>query len=279
MRWYADNSELNGLKEAEIPDILMFGGICVSPEVESSLRAAIEAAKAEFGPARAPVKWNFKDLKKKYEGEDRKEIYEELLKTSKEWRRRIFEEASGFDFKIVISCVEAHSATRKVIRSVKEDLTRFAFNNGLMRYGLHVQEEKPDRAVVILDWPDGGNSKPFDSEYAWAYTRGTTPEKIPYTCGKLESLGFHDSAVYTNMNHSVLLQFADLVVGATREFIEVCIGKKKSGFGVEALQPIKHNFRGYPDQIVGRGISVAASKRSDLRRKIEEGVKGMLINT
>lgn len=278
VRWYADNSELNGIKEAEIPDILIFGGICVSPEIEIDLRKSIELAKAEFGPYRAPVKWNFKDLKRQYQKEGREEVYNELLKSSKDWRRRIFEEASKHDFKIIIACVESHSASKKVIRSLKEDLTRFVFNNGLMRYGLHVQEEQPYRAEVVLDWPDRGDSKPFDSEYAWAYLKGTTPENVPYHCGKLESLCFHDSVVYTNMSHSVLLQFADLIVGATRECIEVCLEKKKSGYGIEMLQIVKDKFRGYPNNIVGRGVSVAASQQSKLKEKIQLGITNLVVN-
>jgi len=29
MRWYGDNSELNGIWKAEIPDVLLFGGIAI----------------------------------------------------------------------------------------------------------------------------------------------------------------------------------------------------------------------------------------------------------
>lgn len=68
MRWYADNSELNGIREAEIPDILLFGGYTVTDEQEINIRESIENIREKnFGSRRAPVKWNFKDLKDIYE--------------------------------------------------------------------------------------------------------------------------------------------------------------------------------------------------------------------
>lgn len=78
------------------------------------------------------------------------------------------------------------------------------------------------------------------------------------------------------MNHSTLLQFADLVVGATREFVECALGKKEHGFGVDMLRLVCHCFRGYPDHIVGRGISVA-SNSPIFRSDIEKAVRTMLL--
>ncbi len=105
MRWYADNSELNGIREAEIPDILLFGGISVAPHDEAPLRQAIELVKGKYGHPRAPVKWNFKDLKALYEKQNQTALYEQLKGTSKHWREEIFQAANEFDFTIIVACV------------------------------------------------------------------------------------------------------------------------------------------------------------------------------
>lgn len=119
MRWYADNSELYGVRDANIPDILLFGGIVVPAETERAFQNAIEATKERFCPARAPIKWNFKDLKKFYERRKRGDLYRRMLDNSKEIRAAIFEEAVRHDFQIVISCIESHSVVRDVIKNKK----------------------------------------------------------------------------------------------------------------------------------------------------------------
>lgn len=276
MRWFADNSELNGIKEASIPDILLFGGIAVAPENEKLLQAAIEHVKGKYGHPRAPIKWNFKDLKKTYSVQQKDKLYDDLIKTSKDWRTEIFDSVKDIEFTIIIACIESNSAKTKIIKNIKEELTRYVFNNGLMRYALHAKDTKPVRAEVILDWPDRKDSKPFDIEYATAYAQGKTYDHgQEYLSGTLESLNFLDTPVFANMHHSTLLQFADLIVGATREFVECALGKKETGFGIDMLQKVKHRFRGAPHKIYGRGISVASNKKT-FRDSIEQGIKDHL---
>lgn len=272
MRWYADNSELNGVRGSSIPDILLFGGIAIDLGQVRLLREAIESVKAKYGHFRAPVKWNFKDLKALYKKQKLEMLYEDLLQSSKSWRLEIAQLANKFDFRVIVAVVEGHSIAKKTLTGVKPNLCRYAFNNGLMRFALHVQQEKPDSAQVILDWPDRGDSKPFDLEYRTAYNEGKTGERdVSYHSGPLAVLGFEDCASYVNMHHSTLLQFADLVLGANRELIECAIGKKGGGVGVDFCKTIRSKYRGYPTHIVGRGISVA-SGRSDFRRVIREYV-------
>lgn len=276
MRWFADNSELNGIKADNIPNILLFGGIAISPENERKLQETIEEVKKSFGHYRAPVKWNFKDLQKLYTDQKKGELYKTLLSQSKEWRKQIFKQASNIEFTIILACIEAHSANKKIIKNLKPELTRYVFSNGLMRYALHVSEKRPIRAEIILDWPDKKDPGPFDIEYASAYTKGKTYDhREKYFSGSLDKLNFLDTPVFANMNHSTLLQFADLIVGATREFVECCIGKKTTGFGVDMLKLVKHRFRGAPDQIYGKGISIA-SNSSTFRDGIKNGLKKLI---
>jgi hypothetical protein len=277
VKWYADNSELHGIKNAEIPDILLFGGLVVSPADEHHIRTKVEAIKQRHtGYSRSPFKWNQKDLKELYKSQGKTEIYESLMRTSKEWRREVFSCLAETNCAILISCIESYSADRKVLKEKKEELSRFIFTNGLMRFGLHVRDAKPSSAQVVLDWPDKGNPKPFDSEYAWAFSRGRTADgSVTYQCGKLCDLAFADSVLFTSMHHSTLLQVADLVVGATREFLECCLEKKKSGQGIDCLRLAKGKFRGAPDNIVGRGI-VVPSRNGDLLSRARKGVREIL---
>lgn len=263
MRWYADNSELNGIRGSKIPDILLFGGVAVSSSEEKIIRNTIENIKIKYGHKRAPIKWNFKDLKPLYIKQKMEPLYNDLLNSSKDWRLEIAHAVKELDFKILISVIENHSIDTKTITGNKSDLSRHAFSNGLMRFALHVQEEKPERAQIILDWPDKGDSKPFDSEYAAAYNYGKTHDRsVSYHSGPLESLHFADSSSYVNMHHSTLLQLADLTLGATREVIECAIGKKSSGFGVDFCKVLSDKYRGHPHSIIGRGISLATKNNT-----------------
>lgn len=259
MRWYADNSELNGIRGSDIPDILLFGGVAVEPAYEMVLRSRIEQVKAKYGHPRAPIKWNFRDLKALYQKQNQEPLYKKMLETSKEWRLDLANAVSDIEFTVILACIESHSIDKKVIKDVKEDLTGFVFSNGLMRVALHVQEAKPLSAQVVLDWPDQGDTKPFDSEYMAAYNFGKTKGgEVGYHSGQLSKLGFMDSPMYTNMRHSTLLQFADLVLGSTREIIECATGKKSTSFGLDFAKILRSKYRGYPNKIFGRGVSVAS---------------------
>jgi len=250
----------------------------VPPETDRELRARIEEVKSRHGHPRAPIKWNFKDLRPLYRKQNQEALHVAMLSASKAWRSELADAVSDLDFTIIISCIESHSIDRKVLKATKEDLTRFVFSNGLMRVALHTEETTPERTQVVLDWPDRGDTTPFDSEYASAYNSGTTKGgHVKYHSGPLSELGFMDSAVFTNMHHSTLLQFADVVLGATRELIECATGKKSSGFGVDFCKQLAHRFRGHPNSIFGRGISVA-SGNSAFRKGIKDYIHAELEN-
>lgn len=276
LKWYADNSELNGIKGAEIPDILLFGGLIVDQDTEQAIKSKVEKIKKHYGHPRAPVKWNMKDLRDLYKREGMLPLYEQLMKGSREWRKEIFECLSITECALLVACIECYSCRRKVLKERKDELTRYIFTNGLMRFGLHVRDLKPGVAQIILDWPDKGIARPFDSEYSSAYSRGKTIDNaVGYQCGKLSSLNFVDSVLFTNMLHSTMLQVADLIVGATREFIECCIGKKYGGQGLDCLKLIRGQFRGAPENIIGRGI-VVPSGNSEFLAAVKKGVKCLL---
>lgn len=276
MKWFADNSELNGIKEAEIPDILIFGGIVVPANIEHEFRLRIEGIKGRYAHPRAPIKWNMRDLKSLYEKQDQVEMQTRLQESSREWRQEIFAALAEYEVTLIVSCIEAYSADRKKIKTTKEQLVGHSFSNGLMRFGLHVQDSHPDHAQVVLDWPDRSESKPFDMEYSSAFNRGVTAAgNVPYRCGALSNLRFLDSPMYANMHHSTLLQTADLVVGAVREVIECCLGKKESGQGLDCVRIARDRFRGAPDRIFGYGISVSSGNKG-FSEAVRNSIDGLL---
>lgn len=265
VRWYADDTDLRTIEGVHIPNIVLFGGVVVDKSNEKLLRNAIEKAKSDFCHKRLPVKWNFKDLKPKYISQKRKEEYDGLLNNMVEVRKNIFEAISEIDFTIIISIVIGYSKNRTVLKDLQSDLARHVFSNSMMRYALHVSETTPERAEVILDWPSNNDSKPFDIEYASAYNRGKTKEGTPYHSGALEKLHFHDSIFYTRTPHSTIMQLSDMIIGATKEFIDCSLNGKKVGQGTKLLENVACKFRGYPDNVIGRGISINSQAEKEIK--------------
>ena len=276
MRWYADNSDLAGIRESEgVPDIVMLGGYAIPHAEVVPFQTALEEIKNKYGGAlRCPCKWNMKDLAKACERHGYMEHYVKLLGTSSDWRREMFNVAAKHNITIIAACVESYSMKREHIKEFKTALSGYSLCNALMRVGLHATEQKETTAEVVLDWPDGGDSTPFDMEYASAYSKGVSRNKgrdgkpVPYLCGSLNKLGFADAIYYSHMRHSTLLQFADLVTGALRDMINCANGKQQPGLGLEVLKVVKTKIRGPPGKIVGRGISIHGGTK-----KLENAVR------
>lgn len=278
MRWYADNSELNGIKGAEIPDILLFGGVIASADAIHHIRNEVQNLLEPFGSRRAPLKWNFKDLRPYYERAGRSDLWSRVNDNMRDIRTGVFDILSRADCALLVSGIEGYSEKRDVLKKSKESLSRYVFTNGLMRFGLHVKAIDSKGAQVVLDWPDKGQPHLFNDEYAHAFTNGKTSDgAIKYTSGKLSALGFDDAPAFCSMESSQLLQVADLVVGATREFIECCLGKKKGGQGIDCLRLAREKWRGAPraDDVLSRGLAISSGSK-DFRAKVLDGLRNVI---
>ena len=262
IRWYADNSELQGVWEAEIPDILLFGGIAVTEHTKNELYSIIRNVKSIYkSEADFPIKWNFRNLQKYYQDHGLMNLYHKLLKDSDRWRSVIFQETSRVDFTIISSLIKCLGKDRAVLKNTRETVTQFAFSNALMRVGLFVRELNPNEAELVLDWPSEGQRDIFNEEYKSAYQYGITSNKmVDYYCGPMKNLGFSDSAFFASMIECSLLQFSDLIVGATQEMVEVAIGKKKDSLGLSLLKKVRHRLLGAPNEVIGRGIVISPIK-------------------
>jgi hypothetical protein len=271
IRWYADNSYIHGIWGAEIEDILMFGGIALEQDAEQAISAIMENVKKPYKQeADFPVKWNIKDLKEYYEKKGLAELYQALLAESKEWRSQVFGEAADIEFTIIIALIKAYSQQRETIIETKKRLTRYVFSDALMRVGHHVKEVNASAVELVLDWPEANQPRHiFDEEYQSALIYGVTCEKQEYHCGVLKELGFSDSIYFTSMKACSVLQFCDLVVGATREFIDLALEKDKETFGFDLLRGLNMKFRGAPKNVVGRGLRIAPTT-GELIEKVSE---------
>lgn len=275
LRWYGDNSELNGIWSADIPDIVLFGGIALDDENAKKLVGVMNAVKASFGTTpRHPLKWNFKDLRKWFQTQGELALFEQLQGRGRDFRKAIFEAAQEVDFRIVVSCVKHHSIKREIIKDTRATVARYAFCNALMRVALHAKDTAAMPVEIILDWPDGGNYSTFTEEYRNALWHGNSGDGsgVVYHSGPLKNIGFRESLLFTRMEDSSLLQFSDLVVGATREFVDFALGRRDAdSFGVQMTKMLIPKFRGSPSRIVGYGISVAPTD-GELSRFLREGM-------
>jgi len=128
IRFYADNSELRGIWGAEIPDILLFGGIAVNEEAKNDICSTIKAIKSTYQPDVVfPLKWNFRDLEKYFREHELNTLYSKLLEDSRTWRSEIFQRVSGIDIKIIISIIISYGSSRETLVN-NPGLTSGAFN-------------------------------------------------------------------------------------------------------------------------------------------------------
>jgi hypothetical protein len=59
------------------------------------------------------------------------------------------------------------------------------------------------------------------------------------------------------MKANSVLQFRDLVVGATKVLVNLVLEKEKDTFGFECIRKLNMKFRGAPGDVVGRGLIIA----------------------
>ncbi len=267
-KWYADDSALKKESKNRGP-VFLFGGILISRKDEIELSQIIKQIKKEYTGEDMPVKYNIKDLEETYKKYDRFKEFEKLKKDSAVWRKKIIQESLNFDYKIFISCIENFQGEKKKQKTIKENLSSYLFANALMRVGLFSSKKNNEHTQVILDWPEGSQPKPFDKEYYYGYNRGKTSDGQEYYCGELSKIGFDQTLYYARCNHSNMLQLADIILGATRDWIETELQGRNFSIGMDLAKLFLPKFYGYPNNVVGRGINISKNNGT-LKTKISE---------
>lgn len=271
-KWYADDSALKKNHGDSKRPVLLFGGILISREDELSLSALIKAIKGQYTHESMPIKWNMKDLKGVYNRFKRLDEFEKIKHDSANWRMELIKESLQFDYKIFISCIENFQADKKNQKPIKEDLSTYLYANALMRVGLYSANTGIADTQIILDWPEGNQSKHFDKEYWYAYNNGFSSDGQEYYCGPLKSIGFDQTMYYARCNHSNMLQFADIILGATRDWMETELQGRSTSIGKELFKVFRPKFYNYPN-ILGCGINIS-SKNGGFKKSVKEMLDG-----
>jgi len=271
--WFADHTDFRSLKETRVPDVFIFGGIIISKNSLVELIEIFRDVKSKYTHHNMPVKYNLKDLRDKYIEFELEEDFRLLLEDSYKWRKEIFNRSKSIDYTIIISCIESFKKGKDVSKN-KDDLLRYGFSMALMRVGLEIGALKSD-CCVILDWPEGNNPKPFDREYYYAFNTGKSLDGIKYLSGPLMNLGFADSVRYANMNHSIGLQFSDLIIGAFRDgFKSFCDGHDEN-LGIDITKLILPKFRSdYRSSIIQRGVVISNSNK-ELKKSVSKFINSL----
>ncbi len=272
LKWYADNSEMS--TEKSKPNVLVFGGVIVDNKSEKQVETLLREIKSKYTYPTLPVKWNFKDLEGVYKEFNRQKDYELLKQKSHEWRAEIFERSLEIDYTVVLACTERYPS-KIPLKKIKEQLTGITFTQALMRIGLFAKDiPSRDNFEIILDWPDSSNPKPFNHEYFRAYNLGKSSNGVTYHSGPLMNLGFNDSLYFAKSTHSGVLQFADLIIGAAKDFILKTIQGTENSLGYDLTAKILSKYRGYPERIIEYGMNFAPrnSNYGRIREEIKKNV-------
>jgi hypothetical protein len=279
MELVCDNSELNGIWGAEAADVLVIGGYTIPRDKVAPLLKKVQKVKEKRGlNPHCPVKWNMRDLDRALMANDLIGQKDTLIGQSNVLRTELLNELTAAGATIFASAIRAYSNKKQILGKTREDLVGFSFGNLLMRVGLFCKEAAGGRRVdVLLDWPERNDRSPFTTEYytGWRHGRsGPEGKSVIYQCGALADLAFSPAPTFAGMEFEPRLQLADLVVGATREFINFSLGEaKEDSFGVQQFKSlIPHLYQPSGRRSFGRGITVSPAN-SDFSTAVLEGLK------
>ncbi|MBO6606329.1 hypothetical protein [Psychroserpens sp.] len=82
---------------------------------------------------------------------------------------------------------------------------------------------------------------------------------------------------YARCNHSNILQLADIIIGATRHWIETELEEREYSIGKELAELFFPKFYKYQGKILGYGINVA-SNNENLKSELENIINKNLNN-
>ena len=284
MELVCDNSELSGIWGAEASDVLVIRGYGIPRDKVTPLLKKVQEVKAYRGlNAHCPVKWNMRDLDRALAAHDLIGQKDILIGQSNLLRTDLLNQLTAAGATIFASAICAYSNKKQVLGKTREDLVSYSFGNLLMRVGLFCKEAAGGRRIdLLLDWPERNDRGPFTAEYhtGWRYGRsGPEGKAVRYQCGALADIAFSPTPVFAGMEFEPRLQLADLVVGATREFINFSLGKaKEDSFGVQRFKSlIPHFYQAPGPQILGRGMTISPTN-SDFSAAVLAALKKLAGN-
>lgn len=271
LRWWVDDSDFQSVPSVGTSDVFVVGGVIATATQAKGLAERIEQIREPYGNPRLPLKWNFKDAERYYSLDPKSRMfYAKLLAESTDWRAAVFDAIQASGVQLLVAAIEAYGSEKDSVKARRTELMRYVFTMGLSRFGLEVKNSGADGGEVVVDWPPRHEREPINIEYRYAYARGTSKDGPRYLCGPLRELGFADAPFFSTMQHATMLQVADLVVGATKDFLRGA-RQNKFGPGLECLKRVRGRFRGAPNSVANHGLVVSpgnAGFRASVRRAI-----------
>jgi hypothetical protein len=242
-RFYADDSEFK-IEGGRL--VMLFGGLLVNEQTELELIKAFRKLKFDLGSKYLlPVKWNIKNLKQHYIAHNKEKEYDAISKNIGDFKISLFELLGKSDARFHVSILEQYPF-KKLPGKRKQDLLPLLFAQFLMALAMDRKDSNSNLIQLNLDWPDSSNSRVFNDEYFSGLARGRSTRGVVYSAGKLFDLNFMPHILYADSKHSEMLQIADMVVGATKDFVSDILNDTSKSLGYKLCCQHLNSFFGMP---------------------------------
>lgn len=230
--YYADETEhAKGIKFMGFHShdkIFVFGGFSIPYNNISILKSKIIGLKEKYGiPSQLPIKWNFRDnsMQRAYLKILEKEKYDAVIKKSESIREEALQIISQIelDIQIIVCCTY-----KDLVAKGSRDFFLECFANYLQRVGLDLQYGVADDAQVVIDTPTENRQSEMFDMFSQAYYNGVDDRGNKYFSGPLKKYNIYPTLLAGSDLNSDELQIADMVVGATKDFLNwVKYGKEE----------------------------------------------------
>jgi hypothetical protein len=265
----------DGLEEDTIDQIrktFVLAGFLVDESKLARLGELIAAAKAEQGLTRFdPVKFNMKDtgLTEHYRVQGRGAQLNAAKTASDALRARMLAALVEVDAR-ALACGIARFAER----TPTIDCLGWAAVNLFQRIGLAVpprEGEAYPHLTFVMDRPTGNNWNTLLEVYAAAFEHGRAPRNGQrYYCNSFRSLGAFEAPLFASTLHTPFLQMADILTGATREFLLWAYTAKRPQAAKQWFDPIRTIFHKKDGKVHKNGLKVSPEAGIDLDTKLAE---------
>jgi hypothetical protein len=274
--YYADETEhAKGIKFLGFHShdkIFVFGGFSLPYENINSLKNKIIQIKNNYNiPAQLPIKWNFKDnsMQKVYLDVLGKEQYEEIVRLSESIREDVLQAISEDELDIqVMAC----STYKGLVTKGCRDFFLECFANYLQRVGLDLQYKLTDDAQVVIDTPSENRQNQMFNMFSEGYYNGVDDRGNKYFSGPLKNYNIYPTLLASSDLNSDELQIADIIVGATKDFLN-WVKYGKEGSRVKKFYPfiVKRFRRDKNGKILNVGLVVSHKDQfPNLESRLEE---------
>ncbi|MCL6564788.1 MAG: hypothetical protein K6U09_00030 [Acidobacteriia bacterium] len=268
--WYFfgdDNSFASGREGPGRKDVFVFGGFYFKgPRLKEFENRIYEIRKKYTRHPHLPIKWNFCDraVERLYKTYRHGHLYREVLKRTDDFRLEMLGCLNEFDAETII-CAWAAPHLKHGQRA--SQFHGWALTNMLQRLGLEMpghSTEKDFHILVVLDWPGQEFKKTYFDLYHRAYHFGRDEYNNRYTCGELRKKGFFSQIVCGSTVHDPFLGLADIVVGASTDFLRWCFTGQNLQRVQKFFPPVMERLRNRRGGIHRTGLIVEPKPFGDV---------------